>query len=292
MSNRPLKTVHREVDPGLFKMLYIDWDTRALRPDVVFVRDDGSIVFEINEVGFKGDRIDDARKLAVVWGDSVVFGAGYSWPHLMDAWAPGYQFMNGGIEGDPHANILRRATEFNRRHQVALNVLMLGWHLHPMFGFDPQWHRVPTIPFGRSLVRARSVVIPNLGLRRRLTAFLREFPNTVVATLPFALHAGLVEQDLSPSFVHGDDDTGFIFMGHQPYSVDIQRAVWEYVNDRNRIAREVCADLGVRVIDLFEKLNTRPPADYRDVFRDFIHFRVRAYPRVARTVYEGLADLL
>jgi lysophospholipase L1-like esterase len=63
---------------------------------------------------------------AVIWGDSVVFGRGRGWPCLLDRLAAGYQFLNGGLEGDLYKNILRRASEFNRRHRVALNVRMLA----------------------------------------------------------------------------------------------------------------------------------------------------------------------
>ena len=76
MSTRLLKMVHLEVEPGVFKTLYFDWEHETLRPGVVFIRNDGSVVFEINESGLKGDPIDKARKLVVVWGDSVVFGVG------------------------------------------------------------------------------------------------------------------------------------------------------------------------------------------------------------------------
>ena len=65
---------------------------------------------------------------AVVWGDSVVFGIGWSWPCLLDEFARCYQFLNGGIEADPYDNILRRAAAFNETHSVALNIVMLGWH--------------------------------------------------------------------------------------------------------------------------------------------------------------------
>src|ERR1051325_12074639 len=71
---------------------------------------------------------DRSRKLAVVWGDSVVFGVRWSWPCLIDEFAPGYQFLNDVIEGDPYTNILRRAAEFNRAHLVSLNILLPGWH--------------------------------------------------------------------------------------------------------------------------------------------------------------------
>ena len=123
-----LRTVLPVADTDVFKALYYDREQAALRPNLTFIDLNGQIVFETNEVGLKGDPIDASRKLAVVWGDSVVFGSGRSWPWLLDPLAPGWQFLNGGLDGDPYSNIFRRAAEFNGRHPVALNLLMLGWH--------------------------------------------------------------------------------------------------------------------------------------------------------------------
>jgi hypothetical protein len=52
----------------------------------------------------------------------------WSWPCLLDELVPGYRFLNGGIEADPYHNILCRAAEFNCSHEVALNIVLLGWH--------------------------------------------------------------------------------------------------------------------------------------------------------------------
>src|SRR3954447_2199277 len=95
------------------KRLVFDQATGMLRPNLVLVDRAGAVLFEINELGLKGAARDPSRKLAVVWGDSVVFGMGASWPCLLDELAPGYQFLNGGIEADPYDNILRRALAFN-----------------------------------------------------------------------------------------------------------------------------------------------------------------------------------
>ena len=52
-----MKTVHLMLDHHACKLLYYDNEMRALRPQLVFVDGDGSIVFEINEVGLKGDAL-------------------------------------------------------------------------------------------------------------------------------------------------------------------------------------------------------------------------------------------
>ena len=285
-----LRTVHPITECEAFKALYWAGELSAMQPNLVFVDRNGSVVFESNEVGLKGDPIDNERKLAVVWGDSVVFSAGRGWPCLLDGLAPGYQFLNGGLEGDSYTNILRRAREFNRHHPVALNLLMLGWH--PF---------VPPRELRRrgGLLRRRNgsggVVRQshsgNENLRAELTEFLECTPNTVVLTMPTALNQHIIDRDLSPYFVPGDDETRFDFLGHLPYQIEGQRWGLDHILERNAITREVCSKLGVRVIDLFTALDTEKAADFREHFVDVLHLRPRSYPLVAQIVYDNIKDL-
>jgi hypothetical protein len=67
------KTVPLIPPDATIKRLCFDESTRTLRPNLVLVDRQGSVVFEINELGLKGAARDPSRKLAVVWGDSVVF---------------------------------------------------------------------------------------------------------------------------------------------------------------------------------------------------------------------------
>jgi lysophospholipase L1-like esterase len=268
-----IKTVHLVTDFN--KALYLDRQSLTFRPNLVFVETNGDIVFQINEIGLKGDARDGARKLAVVWGDSVVFCVGKGWPCLLDDLASGYQVLNGGIEGDHYVNILRRASEFNRRHDVALNLLMLGWH--PFQRIRRRWTRRPA----------------NRTLRPDLTAFLEQTPNTVVLTMPTALNRGIIDRDLSWSFVGGDNpDTAFSFYGRARYSINIQRETFDYIVERNAIARDVCVRRGVRVVDLFAAFDTERVVDFRQDFVDVVHPRIRAYPAIARAVYDGISDLM
>jgi lysophospholipase L1-like esterase len=235
-----------------------------MRPQLVFVDADGSIDFEINEVGLKGDSIDDTRKLVVVWGDSVVFGAGRGWPCLLDSLAPGYQFLNGGIEGDLHTNILRRASEFNQHRAVQLNLLMLGWHPLPN----------------------------NENVRSGLTAFVRRTRNTVLLTMPTALNRHIVDQDLSSYFTGQDDHNPFTFCGDLAYSYQLQTIGFSYIMKRNDIVRDISARMNIRLVDLFAEFDTENLDDFRQDFVDMIHLRPSVYPKIARVVYEGIKDLL
>src|SRR5438477_7850754 len=155
---RPTKSIHLVPPPSAVKRLCFDETTRTLRPNMVLVDRRGAVVFEINELGLKGAARDPSRKLAVMWGDSVVFGIGRSWPCLIDGMAAGYQFLNGGIEADPYDNILRRAEASNHAHAVALNIVMLGWH---------PWHLPATFA---------QLASGSEGPLRRLTQIFRPSP--------------------------------------------------------------------------------------------------------------------
>jgi len=276
-----LRVVHPITECEAFKSLYWSGELPGMVPNLVFVNRDGSVAFESNEAGLKGDPLDPARKLAVVWGDSVVFGAGRGWAHLLDDLAPGWQFLNGGLEGDPYTNILRRAAAFNESHQVGLNLLMLGWH--------------PFVPPREPTNGRATGILPHSGnenVRAELTRFLRRVPNTVVLTMPTPLNRRIVNTDLSPYLVEGDYEHAFRFLGKLPYRQDGQRWAFEHIEERNAITREVCAKLGVRLVDLAAALDTEDQPDFRENFLDAVHIRPRAFPLVARTIHAEVEDLL
>jgi len=259
-----VKTVHLNLDHHVSKLLYYDKQTETLQPHLVFVDPAGSIVFEINEAGLKGEAVDDRRKLVVVWGDSVVFGTGWGWPCLLDSLAPGYQFLNGGIEGDSYANILRRANGLNRQRAVALNLVMLGWHPLP----------------------------DNRNLRSAVTAFLRSTPNTVLLTMPTALNRRIASQDLSCYLTDRGAPHPFTFCGNLAYSRELQSLAFDYIVERNQIVRDIAGQMGIPLVDLFIEFETEWLNDFRQDFIDMIHLRSSVYPKIDRVVYGGIKDLL
>jgi len=285
-----LRTVYPITESEAFKALYWSGELPGMVPNLVFVNRDGSVAFQSNEVGLKGDPLDPARKLAVVWGDSVVFGAGRGWACLLDELTPGWQFLNGGLEGDPYTNILHRAAAFNTSHRVGLNLLMLGWHPFVL----PR-----NAPKGRGGLfrrnRAAPALLPHSGnenIRADLTRFLESVPNTVVLTMPTALNRRIIDRDLSSYLVEGDDEHGFRFLGKLPYRRDGQRWALEHIEERNAITREVCAKLGVRMMDLAAALATENQADFRENFVDVVHIRPRAFRRVAAIIHNDIKDLV
>jgi hypothetical protein len=178
-----VKTVHLVTRAETLKALYFDWQTQLARPNLVFIDGEGTVVFETNEIGLKGEPVDERRKLVVVWGDSIVFGAWRGWASLLDTYAPGYQFLNGGIEGDPYDNILRRARRLNRERPVVLNVVMPGWH-----PFEPYPVATPAGPPPKNWWRRGQSAASEPGkFRAELTSFIRDVPNTVLLTMPASL---------------------------------------------------------------------------------------------------------
>src|SRR4051812_48748748 len=258
------RTVHLIPPDAAIKRLCFDGTSQNLRPNMVLVDRQGAVVFEINELGLKGASRDPSRKLAVIWGDSVVFGVRWSWPCLMDELAPGYQFLNGGIEGDPYTNILRRASEFNQERAVELNLLMLGWHPLP----------------------------DNRNVRTALTDFVEKTRNTVLFTMPTALNRRIADLDLSSYLTSRDAEDAFTFCGDLPYSRKNQSIGFNYIVERNEIIRETASEMNIRVVDLFAEFDTEKLDDFRQDFNDMIHLRASAHPKIVRAVYEGIKDLL
>src|SRR5204863_2322149 len=273
------KTVHLIPADAAIKRLCFDEATQSLRPNMVLVDRQGAVVFEINERGLKGAARDPSRKLAVVWGDSVVFGVRWSWPCLIDDFAPGYQFLNGGVEGDPYTNILRRAATFNRAHSVAVNIVLLGWHpwrLPPTLagrnaGLRGRLHRLGQALGFRSGSKAAAMhkgdpPPVHRTLRAELLEFLDGTPNTVLVTMPTALNRNIVDRDLSSRFTGGGRDAAFYFAGDLPYSVAAQRHMFAHITERNAILREAARESGARLVDLAAAFDTEAVADFREHF--------------------------
>jgi hypothetical protein len=261
----PLRTVYVMEDvSGSLQSLYLDRDANSLRPNLTFVYRTGNIFFETNEIGLKGGPLDPARKLAVVWGDSVVFGLGQSWPYLLDDMTPGFQFLNGGIEGNTYYQVLDRAQRLNRERDIALNIILLGWH----------------------------VIGYNENLKSHLTAALAHIPNPVLGTQPTAFNRAMIGKDISALFVTGvAHDKYFGFPGW-PYSVVQQKKVFDHIVERNEIVRDVAASTGVPLVDMFDAFNSERLVDFRQYFFDYSHPRPSAYPKIARVIYEGIKSLV
>ena len=125
-----------------------------------------------------------------------------------------------------------------------------------------------------------------------MTAFLQETENAVILTIPTALNRRLADQDLSPYFSNGGLEDGFSFSGNLRYSLDLQRTAFDYIVERNQIARDCGRRAGAPLVDLFAAFDTELAADFREDFLDIMHLRPSAYPKIAAAVYQGIKDLL
>ena len=256
---------------GMMQQLYVDRTANLLRPNLTFVSHGGSVVFETNEIGLKGDPVDPTRQLAVVWGDSVVFGKARGWPCLLDALMPGFQFLNGGIEGTHYYEVLERAIRMNRQIQITLNVILPGWH--------PMW--------------------TNEDFATNMMEALDHIPSAVLVTMPTALNRSMIENDISDLLTgYGPgidyelkDKLSFGFYGLE-YSVTEQKRQFEHIIERNILIQEVAAAKGLPVIDLCAQMDSGWLSDFRQEFLDPWHPRVSAYPKIANAVYDGIKHLV
>lgn len=103
------------VSLGTWQAFYITPTRSGLVPGRHFVAG-SDLFFTTNTLGLKGTEPDPARRQAVIWGDSVVFGVGEGWPAALERKLPGWQVHNGGLEGDPLESVLARARAMQARH--------------------------------------------------------------------------------------------------------------------------------------------------------------------------------
>jgi hypothetical protein len=247
---------------------YLDRETNTLIPNLVFLDQNGQILFETNEVGLKGEKLDPARQLAIVWGDSVIFALGQGWVHLLNSYNTKFQFLNGGIEGINFKDILKRAVEMNEKlGNVALNVVFPGWHDHGH----------------------------NAGLREALLSSLPKMRNPVLANMPTALNERIINEDISPYFSPTSSiafEDGFNFYGSYEYSIHLQKEIYEFLIERNTIIKDVAIELNLPFIDVFTAFESSSLPDFTQYFFDVMHPRIGAFPKFATTVYQGIKHLV
>ncbi|MBV8601366.1 MAG: SGNH/GDSL hydrolase family protein [Candidatus Eremiobacteraeota bacterium] len=257
------------LDWGIFQSMYVDRKTNWLIPNVCLIEPDGKILFQTNALRLKGPDVEPGTNIAIVWGDSQVFGAGTTgWPELMNEFSPSCVFLNGGIEGVDYVAVLQRVVEFNRQHPVAVNVVLPGWH----------------------------TVGKNKNFASDLANVVEEVPNVVLATMPTSLTPSLASTDLAPYLTgFGESptvaslDEGFGFWGVEPYSIELAQRIYAHLLERNAAIRVVAGEQRVPLLDLFAAFDSRGVQDFRRDFFDIAHPRPRAYREFAAVVYAELA---
>lgn len=271
LSPRLKKTTH-VVEPkqqGILKALYFDAETNWLRPDVCLIDPDGEVLWQTNALALRGPDVEQGARLGIVWGDSAIFGVHErGWPEMINDFSQDCTFLNGGIEGVNYLTVLRRALEFNRHNDVAINVVFTGWH--------------------------------DLGANRNLEADLEkaldEIPNAILGTMPTSLNARILDSDIGRAIHPGSkvDPCGdmYGFWGSHPYSVQLQKKLYAHITQRNAIVRTVAERTRTPLIDLFAALDSSQLEDFRTYFFDVPHPRPSAYQRIASTVWNSIAPLL
>lgn len=238
------------------QLLYMNETRTGLKPNVAVYRGSGGdaeFLFEINSDGFKGGEIDRSRKLAAVWGDSVVWGEREGWVAGLNQLFPEYHFINGGIQGDPLENIAARAIEANCRMEISVNIIYPGWH---------------------SRRRPSSV-------RETLDRMIDLVPNAVLCTVFTSLNRKFIARDMSHVFAA---ESPFYFFGNWPYSPEAAKKIYSEITAQNDIVREVARERGAACLDLFERFYNEDMNEFKRDFYDVCHLRISAFPKVQRVL--------
>jgi lysophospholipase L1-like esterase len=255
-----------------FQSFYLDRRRKRIKPNVVILKPpDMSVYFETNSIGFKGPQVDPSKRLAAVWGDSVVFGVGKGWVEGLGGLFQGFQFLNGGLEGDRLEGIRDRAIEGNRQTKIERNVIFPGWH---------------SMKSGR---RVRAI----------LSELLDRLPGPILSTVPTSLSERVAGTELSPYFTargdnksQGDPDHDYLFWGRLGYSVRNAKKLLRQLDEQNAIVRALARARSVPLVDLHRVLYTEDLSNFREDFFDVGHPRPRSYQRIQTCFREALKDVL
>lgn len=246
--------------------MYVEPAVKWLRPNLAIVAPSGEILWQSNALRLKGPDVENDAPIAVVWGDSVVFGCHErGWPEMLNDYAENYTFLNGGFEGIGYVDVLSRVVEFNRTYRVSFNVVFPGWY--PTDG--------------------------NREFGTHLNAALEHIPHAVLLTLPTCLNEGMIDSDISSFFRRGSGPNDmFTFWGADGYSIAEQKQLFAHVRQRNDIIRKVAEHTKTPLVDLFAALDSSRLADFREEFFDVSHPRPSAYGKFASVLWEGIAPLI
>lgn len=262
-----------------WQSFYLDKNRNRIKPNLVLLTPpDMTVYFQTNSEGFKGPDIDPAKKLVAVWGDSVVFGISRGWVEGLDDLFPGYQFLNGGIEGDSFENISNRALEANQKLDNTNNIIFPGWHS-----------------------KRNPEKVTNL-----LEKLTEELPGPILCTIPTSLSNTIVERDLSPYFVPPgvgsnpvtayyvplDINLEYYFWGNEIYSIDNAKKLLSELQHQNEIIRNIASKKRIPLIDLYEQFYTEDITKFRNDFFDAGHPRPQSYPKLQKIIKEALRDIL
>jgi lysophospholipase L1-like esterase len=256
---------HRTVQ-GFYRLA----DCTGLRPNTTFIirRGEHTTGFETNTYGLRGAEPDPSRKLVVVWGDSIIFGGhGTTWIDMLDAAIGECQFLNGGLEGDPYANVLRRALAVNARLSVDVNIVMPGWH-----------------PLRECQTEDGAVLVTlNDGLETRLAASVQALPGCILSTVPTVLNQRALNNDFDAAITAPCKFGNFTLWNWIPSEAHRAKAqlIFDGICERNEIIRRVAAQEGLPLLDWAALMDTTGAPDIREHFFDKGHPRRESYSMIA-----------
>jgi lysophospholipase L1-like esterase len=278
---RKVKEIH-QFDPGiaydLLQSYYLTQDRRRLKPNLLILDEHEDIWVETNEHGFVGTSINPKKRLAAVWGDSVIFGIRGGWVEGLSEHFPAFQFLNGGIEGDTLEFISERALEKNGDLKLDYNFVFPGWH-------EEKWDQEAALREDADYHLLKDLV--------------ESMPNTILMTVPTSLSQKVIDEGMEKFFDYDDarpedftSENMFVFWGGGNFSPDRAQYYFDFIRRRNEVVRRVSQETGAPLVDLYEHFYTDDLEKFREDFYDIGHFRMKTYEKVKRLISEDLKDVL
>jgi len=261
-----------ETDGRFTKSHY--WDPVAMETarNVRVCYKDAVTLFRMNDLGFRSlqDR-DYSRPLAVVWGDSVVFGQGRrTWVDMLEKFCPSIQFFNGGVEGIRFHELVDLMERRNAEIAIDHNVTLPGWH-----GWQG-WDR-------------------DLGLWKRVA----DLPGPMFVTMPSLLNELTIKEDwtsyILPSAGGSRERPGNAhlegclrrFWGNDDFHATAAKHL-DKILKRNEVCRRAAEALDVPLCNMWAGMAVNTLAQGVPYFQDMGHPEPDAYPWMAEILWRSL----
>lgn len=261
-----------ENDSRFSKSFY--WDPVAMETarNVRVCYKDAMTYFRMNNLGFRSiQNRDESRPLAVVWGDSVVFGQGQrTWVDMLEKFCPSVQFFNGGVEGIEFGELVDLMERRNAEVEIDHNITMPGWH-----GWHGSHHDIA------------------------LWARVMELPGPMVVTMPSLLNELTIQEDWLPYIVASAGGSwkrpgnaglhGCLrrFWGNDLFHTTAATHL-DKILHRNATCRRIAEGYAVPLCDMWNGMTVNKLAQGVPYFQDMGHPEPDAYPWMAEIMWRSI----
>lgn len=259
-------------DNRFTKSYYWDPVAKETAKNVRVCYKDAVTYFRMNDLGFRSmQNRNESRPLAVVWGDSVVFGQGRrTWVDMLEKFCPVVQIFNGGVEGIPFADLVALMERRSAETRIDYNITLPGWH---------GWHGA-----------ARDI-----ALWKRVA----DLPGPMFVTMPSLLNEQTINEDWLPYIAPsgggswerpgnaGMEGCLHRFWGSDDFHATVTKHL-DKILGRNDACRRAAEAFDVPLCDMWAGMTVNTLAQGVPYFQDMGHPEPDAYPWMAEILWRAI----